>query len=159
MSETFKTLIISEKIQTLVISKIPFHCTIACKIYITFAKKERKKESQNFKYQPQKIAEMSGAEMSMVRYGDELSGVKIYGSEIKRFCPENKRSPKKRSSPDLERFLVPKMAQDTGLRSSCPPTSRAYGPKCSAQKCRGSILTVIQSIECANEYFFFFFIL
>jgi len=27
---------------------------------------------------------------------------------LERFCPENKRSPKKRSSSDLERFFVPK---------------------------------------------------
>jgi len=33
------------------------------------------------------------------------------------FCPENERFPKKkRSSPDLERFSVPNMAQDTDLR-------------------------------------------
>jgi len=39
----------------------------------------------------------------------------------------------KKSSPDLKRFLVPKMAQDTGLRGAkispgeqLPPTSRAY---------------------------------
>jgi len=50
------------------------------------------------------------------------------------FCPENKRSSKKRSSPDLERFSVPKMAQDTGIRGGgksrpggrCSPTSHAY---------------------------------
>jgi len=58
------------------------------------------------------------------------------------FCPENKRSPKKQVFAGFfERFLVPNMAHDTGLRGgggSCPgapkylqgaaapPTSRAY---------------------------------
>jgi len=40
------------------------------------------------------------------------------GGRIGAFCPENKRFPKKRSSPDLQRFLVPKMAQDIDLRGA-----------------------------------------
>jgi len=59
--------------------------------------------------------------------------IKVFAGIGAFFCRENNRSPKKekRSLPDMERFLVPKMAQDTGLKGGdqlppLPLTSRAY---------------------------------